>query len=163
MRTEKLNRMMEFIIMPDDGDHCIYSLIDSNEDVVYIGQTANLESRLYSHLANGKDFSFFKYEVCDKSEATIKESEAIIKHNPKLNTSLPKNPKYKTSDQARKMIEECLNQVICREVDKHLNLIDVIFHRPQVKSMKYTYLKTTDIEDTIERIKVSEFIALGED
>ena len=163
MIAEKLNGMLDFIVMPDEGQHCIYKLIDSDEVIVYIGQTAKLESRIYSHLSNGKDFSFFEYEVCDKSKASILESEAIIKHNPKLNTSLPKNPEYKTIDQARKIIKDHLMEFALLETEKQLSLIGVIFERPQVKNMKYTYLKTSDIEAAIEKIKLSEFIALGED
>ena len=163
MITEKLNGMLDFVIMPDEGSHCIYKLIDSNEVVVYIGQTANLESRLYTHLTNGRDFSFFEYELCDKEDASITESKAIIKHNPILNTSLPKSPNYKTIDQARKLIRCQLAEFVQEETERQIALIDVLFSRPQVKNMKYTYLRTVDIELAIERIKLSEFIALGEE
>ena len=163
MSTEKLNRMLEFIIMPDAGECCVYRLIGSDEEVIYVGQTTNLESRIYSHLANGKDFSFFDYELCEKSRANETERDAIIKHNPKLNVLLPKTPEYKTVDQARKIIEDCMSDIFESEIDKQLNLIDVAFHRPQVKKMKFTYVKTADIDSVIKNIKLSEFIALGED
>lgn len=163
MSTEKLNRMLEFIIMPDSGESCIYRLIDSSEKVVYVGQTSDLEKRIYSHLANGKDFSFFDYTLCNKEGIIEAERDAIIEHNPKLNISLPKTPEYKTIDQARKMIQEFMVDKISEEVNKKVNSLPAVFTRPQVKNMKYTYVKTSDIESAISSIKLSEFIALGED
>ena len=163
MSTEKLNRMLEFIIMPDNGGHCIYRLIDSSENVVYVGHTANLESRIYSHLANGKDFSFFDYALCSKEDAKVAERDAIIKHNPKLNISLPVTPEYKTSGQARRMIDECVMKKLSATACELTENLPVVFDRPKSNNSNHTYIKTSDIESAIRKIELSQFIALGED
>ncbi len=163
MSIEKLNRMLEFITMPGKGQHCIYRLIDSAEEVIYVGHTADLEKRIYSHLSNGKDFCFFDYSKCTKETAKEAERDAIIKYNPKLNISLPTTPEYKTEAQARKIIEECIKDKLLALSDKLTKNMPIAFDRPQVKHANHTYIKTSDIELVIHKIKSSEFIVFGED
>jgi len=163
MSIEKLNRMLEFITMPDKGQHCIYRLIDSAENVIYVGHTADLENRIYSHLSNGKDFYFFDYSTCSKEDAKEAERDAIIECNPKLNVSLPTTPEYKTAAQAKRMIEDCVKAKLYTLSDSLTKSMPVAFDRPQVKNSNHTYIKTSDIELVIHKIKSSEFIVFGED
>lgn len=80
----------------DSGVVGVYFLVDTNNDeVVYVGQSTCIKSRLTQHYRNGKkDFDAFYYQECDKSELNDKEAEAIIELNPKYNESLPLGEVY---------------------------------------------------------------------
>lgn len=73
----------------------IYYLVDKNDDVVYIGQSVDIYTRINNH-RNVKDFNSFRYiEVEDREQLNCVELEEIIKHMPKLNKKLPPNNEYR--------------------------------------------------------------------
>ena len=66
-----------------------YILIRKNE-VVYVGKSVNLLSRINTHLNEGlKDFDDYDFIYCEKDELDKKESELIKKYNPEYNIQKP--------------------------------------------------------------------------
>lgn len=102
--TIELNAIMEDCDTPNKDDHCVYCLIDSDDTVIYVGQTKNLKSRIYQHLCMGKEFCRVTFEVCKKEEALNKEAEAIINNKPKLNRVLPTNSIVETTTQTKEKV-----------------------------------------------------------
>lgn len=64
---------------------CIYFLIDAANEVIYIGQTLNLQPCLLEHRTEGMAFVRFRYFTCDEVDLDRLEQEAIIRFNPALN------------------------------------------------------------------------------
>jgi len=63
----------------------VYFLI-KDEEIVYVGQSVNIFSRIGAH-ETLKDFDTFTYIECDKSELNIIEAKYIVKFKPKYNFS----------------------------------------------------------------------------
>lgn len=67
------------------GDACgVYFLVKGNE-IVYIGQSINIASRITQH--RDKDFDSVSYVACHKDELDILESLYILAYQPALNGS----------------------------------------------------------------------------
>ncbi|WP_082111557.1 GIY-YIG nuclease family protein [Spirosoma radiotolerans] len=64
---------------------CIYYLIDARNEVVYIGQTTNLQARLREHKVTGLDFVRFRFFQCDECDLDRLQQGAIARLNPPLN------------------------------------------------------------------------------
>lgn len=74
---------------------CVYKLMH-NSEVVYVGQSVNLYSRLGTHLSSSKVFDECEYEECRVEELDSKETQAIIAHKPKYNKDIPNSDRYVT-------------------------------------------------------------------
>lgn len=73
--------------------HYLYFLLD-NLEIVYVGQTKCVESRVQQHLNVGRVFdSYSSIDIYDQIPNEI-EADYIVKFNPRDNRSLPKNDKY---------------------------------------------------------------------
>src|SRR5690625_1188185 len=84
MRT-RISDAREYDTSPEK--RYIYFLF-SGDEVVYIGQTIHLETRIRYHLKNrGDKFDSIKYYKCDIECLDYTEFEEIIYHQPKLNQS----------------------------------------------------------------------------
>ena len=59
----------------------VYFLLD-NEEVVYIGQSVNIFSRILDHQRGNKKFTDFKYIECEKEELNRLEYMYYQKYNP---------------------------------------------------------------------------------
>lgn len=66
---------------------CIYYLF-KGEEIVYVGSTANIYSRIAKHIKT-KDFDSFTYRKVTNKDIFEVEAREIIKHQPKLNLTLP--------------------------------------------------------------------------
>ena len=67
----------------------IYFLIKQNE-IVYIGQSINLHSRMASHkISRIFDFDAYSWVECDKSDLGDTEAEYILRFKPVLNKGFP--------------------------------------------------------------------------
>ncbi|GAB4018429.1 GIY-YIG nuclease family protein [Spirosoma koreense] len=64
---------------------CIYFLLDSEDNVIYVGQTKNLNNQLNKHRLDGKKFTHFRYFPCQEWDLDRREQEAIAQHKPVLN------------------------------------------------------------------------------
>lgn len=76
------------------GDACgVYFLIKDNE-IVYIGQSINIASRVTQH--RDKAFDSVSYVACHRNELDILESLYILAYQPELNGSIGVGPHGKT-------------------------------------------------------------------
>lgn len=67
----------------------IYFLI-KNHNIVYVGSSSHLFTRIKSHITeNKKDFDSFSYVVCEEQDRLLLESKYILKYLPKYNESIP--------------------------------------------------------------------------
>lgn len=66
----------------------IYFLLKDKE-IVYVGQSIDIDRRIKDHSYNGKDFDSFEYIECDKSDLTRLETLYIVKFQPMLNKIIP--------------------------------------------------------------------------
>ena len=64
---------------------CIYYLIDARNEVVYVGQTLNLQSRLLEHEVAGLNFVRFRFFQCEECDLDRLQQGAIARLNPALN------------------------------------------------------------------------------
>ncbi len=129
---------------------CIYYLIDMMDEVVFVGQTLNLQARLLEHRCAGVNFVRFRYFCCEERDLNRLEQGAIVRLKPVLN-KVPKAPKLKaTSGHLSK-------QLICL---KH-NITPVAFDRlreafglhPTSSFGNAKFYKPEDVEVWIRRFK----------
>lgn len=92
---------------------CIYRLF-YNGVVVYVGQTINIRARIINHIPY-KNFDFFDFEFCEKSDANELEAESIARHKPIHNKALPRNKKLlllgTVKSEVRKLTYEILESM----------------------------------------------------
>jgi hypothetical protein len=58
---------------------CIYYLIDAEDEVIFVGQTLNLRSRLLEHRIAGLNFVRFRFFTCDANDLDRLEQEAAAR------------------------------------------------------------------------------------
>ena len=86
-------------VVPDKIPPCVYFLIDRDDEIVYVGQSTHLESRLIQHREwkGGKQVKSFKtvfYIPTDVKLLTFTELAFIRMFKPKFNKSRIKSIKY---------------------------------------------------------------------
>ena len=126
---------------------CVYYLINTDDKVVYVGQTMNLYSQLLNHRLAGKNFARFTYFPCEEEDLDRLEQEAISQFKPALN----KPPVIRSTS------AYLSKQLICL---KH-NITPVAFERlreafglESVSSFGNTrYYKPEDVEAWLGRFK----------
>lgn len=100
----------------------IYHLLYKGE-VVYVGQSMNMQARVGAHVTEGtKLFDSYRLYAYD-GDLNELEAEEIIKHKPKYNKGLPKNKKYLSGHQIKKMLnvdrETIHSYIIRNQVPTH--------------------------------------------
>jgi hypothetical protein len=101
----------------------IYFLI-KNDEIVYVGQCVNGNSRIYTH-ARDKDFDSFAYIECVDYDPNLLEAMYIVKYNPKYNNKrIPKNDKYKGVDSLSRFLG--IKRVDLLEYIRNRNIIGVL-------------------------------------
>lgn len=68
----------------------VYYLTDNNGEVLYVGKTTNIFSRIASHFYEKKFSRVFYQECKNEQEAEKLEVEEIIKYRPKYNAIIEK-------------------------------------------------------------------------
>ncbi|AUR86484.1 GIY-YIG nuclease superfamily protein [Vibrio phage 1.085.O._10N.222.51.E3] len=63
----------------------VYLLLDDDDNVVYVGRSKNISSRLSVHRRSGKEFTHHSVIECEGFDQRVIEREQIHKHNPKYN------------------------------------------------------------------------------
>lgn len=106
MNVIKTNRLFDNELMPTSPGVVIYSLFNSNDECIYVGQTTTLKSRVYQHLVSGKEVESFSFFECTKDEANDMEALTIVEKQPSLNKSLPMNNHYCSTAELRKKLNE---------------------------------------------------------
>tara|TARA_R110001632_G_C11226121_1_gene406061 strand:- start:263 stop:718 length:456 start_codon:yes stop_codon:yes gene_type:complete len=91
-------------LMPDKEDYCVYSLLDKNKNIIYVGQSSNLRSRIFNHLSTEKDFNYVEWSLCEKDDMNNLEAEGIVKAKSPMNKILPKNDLYMSTISLQKDI-----------------------------------------------------------
>lgn len=82
----------------------IYVLLREGE-IVYVGQSQNIKSRIGTHLAEkAKIFDSYYVIYCDSFQLNDLEAEFIIKFDPIYNAAIPSNNEYKTFEGVRKQL-----------------------------------------------------------
>lgn len=79
----------------------IYYLISEEGEIVYIGKTISLRSRIASHLKD-KIFKRVWYKKVSLDFLDEEEKEQIIKRLPKYNKTIPNDPFWMTIDELQK-------------------------------------------------------------
>ncbi|GAB3991998.1 hypothetical protein GCM10028807_24030 [Spirosoma daeguense] len=64
---------------------CIYFLMDAQNQIVYIGQAINLQSRLLEHRVSGPNFERVRFHTCEANELNRLEQEAIARYKSRDN------------------------------------------------------------------------------
>lgn len=123
---------------------CIYAL-KKNKEIVYIGTTGNLYTRLLEHIKNGKDFDDVSAVLMSKGKSSrleiqIIEQCIISEFKPKLNKMMAKN----SFEYLSLIPHECF--VIIGQTKNHIDAFK--WNAEQA----YECLKTFDYEnDTVKR------------
>lgn len=76
---------------PPVGCGYIYHILNSYDEIIYIGQTRNIYSRIGSHSRTKDNIYKIRYWPCLFEELSNREADEIIKFDPILNSSLPTN------------------------------------------------------------------------
>lgn len=90
----KINGVFDKNLMPDKEDHCVYSLLDIDKKIIYVGQSSNLKVRIFHHLSTGKEFDYVEWSLCEKEDMNNLEAQGIVKSKNSINKTLPKNDLY---------------------------------------------------------------------
>ncbi len=99
MKTYKLDSLPDGLFSNQVG---VYLLIDSG-DVVYVGQSRNLASRVSSHIqSEEKDFDSVELHECSEEDLPEIEAMLIAMMKPKYNQTIPKCDSYKSYSQVKK-------------------------------------------------------------
>tara|TARA_R110000851_G_C12732066_1_gene529840 strand:- start:115 stop:570 length:456 start_codon:yes stop_codon:yes gene_type:complete len=112
----KVTGLFDKNLMPEKEDHCVYSLLDCDKNIIYVGQSSNLKARIFSHLSSDKDFDYVEWALCDKDDMNNLEALGIVKANGSMNKVLPKNDLYmsvgRTQKEIAKKVADCLSSFI---------------------------------------------------
>lgn len=91
-KEEVIKNAVEF----DMGKKYVVYFLVKGDEIVYVGKTEFIGSRITVHSTN-KDFDRFHYiEFSSKEEMDDMELEYIVKFDPKYNAQLPIKSKYRT-------------------------------------------------------------------
>ncbi len=157
MSLLKASSVFDKDLMPEKGDYCVYSLLNKKKEIVYVGQSANLRQRIFTHLASSKEFDYIKWCVCEKSEMNNLEAEGIVKAKSPMNKALPKNDLYVGLG--------CLRREISEKVKEATEGINTVFTAGN--NNKYItredYNKVMSIFESLFDLVSSEFVDAGED
>ncbi|AUR93123.1 GIY-YIG nuclease superfamily protein [Vibrio phage 1.183.O._10N.286.48.B7] len=152
MSKMKIKSSIEELPAPIEGVTFIYTLLNQ-EECIYVGQTQNLQQRIYQHLADGKDFCDIEFFECENSEANNEEADQIVKVQPTLNKNLPTTDKYVTV--------AALKIMLCEEVMNNQESLGIVYSRMAEASNRpgHLYLEAERakwlVNELADRIKSS--------
>lgn len=99
------HELTELYLFPiDETMGYIYYLFDKEDEILYIGQTICLHSRISTHRRAKKiPFNNCKFFKCPRNELDEIESSEIILHSPRFNVNPPKSSTYFSLDGYKKL------------------------------------------------------------
>lgn len=105
-------RLSDFFTKNKDVILCgVYFLLDEDE-IIYIGSSKHIVSRVYSHTSSEKHFNQVRFISCDNESKEQLEAQLIIEHNPKYNLGLPGVEDYVTLNHCLSQSKAELNSLI---------------------------------------------------
>ena len=119
----------------------IYFLLNDYLDIIYVGQSVNLTSRLTTH-RRSIPFTRFSWIECDVDKLNDTEAFYIVSLKPKYNKSLPPNSEYKTLKAWKSEIWNW-TKIPSSKVTKRL--VDKIGITPSITLQKIDYYERNDI------------------
>ena len=131
-------------------DNCVYHLKGEFGEVIYVGQTANLKSRLSSHVSKAEFFSF-DYRTT-KNNLDDEEMIDVMKFNPKLNLALKSTemtPSVKTLKANIYLAIEAVdfNATIYRKSPTHANKTELLTKE------KHDYIVSSVLDATMSAVE----------
>ena len=151
--TEFQDQAIEWIEYPEHNNGealnkgYIYSLYNQNDEILYVGQTAQLDARIKAHYFDKPDVLYAKYLEVHRDELNECEAMLILKYLPRYNRTLPKNNAYWTVDAYQK-----------RDIRFYYRRIDVLRLAVSFSSFR-GYYHVSDLEKIsrlLDNLEVSE-------
>ena len=102
---------------------------------MYVGQSQVLKRRLYTHLADGKEFSGVVFYSCDERQANNEEAKTIVDRQPEFNANLPKNDLFVSLTSLASMFE--------KRIKDGVFMLDVVYS-PKGKSTLYMEARSAE-------------------
>jgi hypothetical protein len=101
----------------------VYFLFNVSDELLYIGQSENIENRIQSHKFKFKDVSWYRYIECHNPvERIALESDLIWKYNPPYNTTYPVPNGYISINQLRKFYDKRRIHKFVKDYPHHCKL-----------------------------------------
>jgi len=134
----KVDHINESNITSEYGCAFIYRLMKDNE-VVYVGQTKNIKTRMQQHTSSEKDFDLVQFYPCEVSSSTRIERDEILRFRPVLNKGLPKTDKYITLRQAATTTGKAVSE-------RMFSYLDIVFEGSKDKIAGRTYVLASEVD-----------------
>ena len=120
----------------------VYHLL-YEEEIVYVGSTINLYSRISSHLNSDKVFDRCLYYPTDYSNLEEEEAIQILNLKPKYNKSLPNQDRFVSHQKLKQMLMTKNSDIKFKE---HIHLTKLKRYVCKLNLKKYIFLGTEYIE-----------------
>ena len=147
----KLNRIMQPNVIPEGKNICVYKLY-KDSTVVYVGQSKELKTRLYTHLNKKVDYDSFSFVSCTEDEVDELEAHTIILFNCELNKNIPRSKKYPPISVYKKEIRKAVT-IRFEKFFKELNIApEIVFSRDGIK-FKRDYVTGQQLDEHLNIIK----------
>lgn len=92
--TEEIITVLSMpVIWPQHRHSGIYFLLDDDE-IVYVGQSKNIQARFENHTKSNKIFNRWFYIFCDIEDLNKTEAYYILMLRPKYNIAIPKEDQH---------------------------------------------------------------------
>lgn len=140
----------------DSGDSKIYFLV-SGDEVIYVGQTLDLNRRAYQHsrpdLTEGKVKSFdnISFIECSSFYANNVEAFYIAKFTPIFNKIMPKNDIYRKLSTLKVEIGTFAFDYVVSNIDMS-QVVDLSVENDAVSTSKCNKYVTTDFANRIIKV-----------
>lgn len=116
-KAKSLYSIMNEIYIPEvaEGEMIIYFLIRDDE-IIYVGQTKDLNQRLSQHSTKG--FDRYNFIVVDSNHADVIESLYIHSVNPEMNSDMTHHAlKFKTREKRAPLSIDRIAEMLCDHID----------------------------------------------
>jgi len=137
-----------------DAGACVYFLY-LNDEVVYVGQSANLVVRLSGH-SKQREFDSFSFITTEISELNNIEALSIVEHKPTGNKTLPINDYYASHSKIASQVRDTV-------MDKITEYSESLFVGMAPNKKKIRYVDNDLCRQFIKHIHNFEYIAIGEE
>jgi len=152
-RVFKVNGVLGAFQELELDESYIYKLISEDDSCLYVGQTKNLQQRIYQHLADGKEFYKVELDTCPSNIANDREADAIVDSQPKLNKRLPSTSKY--------IRVSALKTKVIKAFEANKDELDIVFSGTNMHGVSSQYMTSEGADKVISMINKKLF-GIGE-